>query len=63
MTRNALALALMGLLVALSTPAPVQAGAFTDKLKNGAKLGVAVGVLKAECAARKLLRKPVGFAC
>jgi hypothetical protein len=53
----------MGLLVSLSTPAPVQAGAFTDKLKNGAKLGVAVGVLKAECAARKLLRKPVGFAC
>ena len=63
MTRNALALALMGLIVALSTPAPAEAGPRLDKLKNGVKLGLAVGVLKTECAARKLLRKPVGFAC
>ena len=61
--RTTLSLALLGLMVAFSAPAPAEAGQFGDKLKNGAKLGAALVVLKAQCAARRLQGKKVGFAC
>ncbi len=53
----------VGVMCALSMPAPVEAGPLREKVKNGAKLAVGLVVIKTECAARKLLRKPVGFAC
>jgi hypothetical protein len=56
-------LALLGLMFAVSAPHSADAGPLRNKIKEGAKLALAVGVLKTECAARRLLRKPVGFAC
>ena len=61
--RTAHSLALLGLTLALSAPAPAEAGQFGNKIKNGVKLGAALVVLKGECAARRLLGKKVGFAC
>jgi len=53
----------VGAMLAVSAPPPADAGPLREKLKNGTKLAVGLAVIKTECTARKILRKPVGFAC